>query len=55
LRQRIQAIRPDLEIEQLEINEEGLVNDLEWVLLGLETGERFWFTAHLGGARDVLA
>jgi aminoglycoside 2''-phosphotransferase len=27
--------------------------ELEWVLLGLETGERFWFTAHLGGARDV--
>ena len=22
---------------------------------GLETGEPFWFTAHLGGARDLLA
>jgi aminoglycoside 2''-phosphotransferase len=29
--------------------------ELEWVLLGLETGEMFWFTAHLGGARDVHA
>lgn len=28
--------------------------ELEWVLLGLETGETFWFTAHLGGARDIL-
>lgn len=27
--------------------------ELEWVLLGLETGESFWFTAHLGGARDI--
>jgi aminoglycoside 2''-phosphotransferase len=29
--------------------------ELEWVLLGLETGEMFWFTAHLGEARDVHA
>jgi aminoglycoside 2''-phosphotransferase len=29
--------------------------ELQWVLLGLETGEPFWFTAHLGGARDVEA
>ena len=27
--------------------------ELQWVLLGLESGENFWFTAHLGGARDV--
>jgi hypothetical protein len=27
--------------------------ELEWVLLGLETGESFWFTAHLGGPRDI--
>jgi len=27
--------------------------ELEWVLLGLETGETFWFTAHLGSARDI--
>jgi aminoglycoside 2''-phosphotransferase len=26
--------------------------ELQWVLLGLETDEQFWFTAHLGGARD---
>jgi aminoglycoside 2''-phosphotransferase len=29
--------------------------ELQWVLLGLETGEQFWFTAHLGGARDVYS
>ncbi len=27
--------------------------ELQWVLLGLETGETFWFIAHLGCARDV--
>ena len=27
--------------------------ELQWVLLGIETGEKFWFTAHIGGARDV--
>jgi aminoglycoside 2''-phosphotransferase len=27
--------------------------ELQWVLLGLETGEAFWFTAHLGGAREI--
>ncbi len=28
--------------------------EFEWVLLGLETGDKFWFTAHLGGARDIF-
>lgn len=27
--------------------------ELQWALLGLESGETFWFTAHLGNARDV--
>ena len=27
--------------------------ELEWVLNGFESGETFWFTAHLGGARDI--
>ena len=27
--------------------------ELEWVLLGFESGDSFWFTAHLGGARDI--
>jgi len=27
--------------------------ELQWVLSGLKTGEAFWFTAHLGGARDI--
>ncbi len=27
--------------------------ELEWILRGMETGEAFWFTAHLAGARDL--
>lgn len=27
--------------------------ELQWVLLGVETGEPYWFTAHLGGGRDI--
>ena len=27
--------------------------ELQWVLLGVESGEDYWFTAHLGGARDI--
>jgi aminoglycoside 2''-phosphotransferase len=27
--------------------------ELQWVLRGFESGESFWFTAHLGGARDI--
>ena len=27
--------------------------ELEWILRGLESGETFWFTAHLGSARDI--
>ena len=27
--------------------------ELEWVERGLESGQNFWFTAHLGGARDI--
>lgn len=27
--------------------------ELEWILRGMETGEAFWFTAHLAGARDI--
>jgi aminoglycoside 2''-phosphotransferase len=27
--------------------------ELEWALQGVKTGERFWFLAHIGGARDI--
>jgi len=27
--------------------------ELQWILLGVESGEKYWFTAHLGGARDL--
>jgi aminoglycoside 2''-phosphotransferase len=26
--------------------------ELQWILLGLESGEKYWFAAHLGTARD---
>lgn len=28
-------------------------SEVQWVLLGVESGEAYWFTAHLGGARDI--
>ena len=28
--------------------------ELEWILRGLESGENFWFTAHLARARDIF-
>ena len=27
--------------------------ELQWVLLGLESGEKYWYTSHLGGARNI--
>ena len=27
--------------------------ELQWVVLGLESGEDYWFASHLGGARDI--
>ncbi|MBW6466351.1 MAG: phosphotransferase [Brevefilum sp.] len=27
--------------------------ELQWVVLGIESGEHYWFTSHLGGARDI--
>lgn len=27
--------------------------ELQWVLAGIKTGETFWFTAHLGNAKDL--
>jgi aminoglycoside 2''-phosphotransferase len=27
--------------------------ELQWVLLGIETEEKYWFTAHLGSAQDI--
>jgi aminoglycoside 2''-phosphotransferase len=28
--------------------------ELQWILFGFESGDRYWFTAHIGGARDIL-
>lgn len=50
--QNIEGSYPDLQ---------GLMNrarfyaqaiELQWVLLGLESGGKYWFTSHLGNARD---
>jgi aminoglycoside 2''-phosphotransferase len=27
--------------------------EIQWVLLGVESGEKYWFTSHLGCARDI--
>lgn len=27
--------------------------ELQWALLGVESGDYYWFTAHIGGARDL--
>ena len=27
--------------------------ELQWVLMAVESGDDYWFTAHLGGARDI--
>jgi len=27
--------------------------ELQWALLGIESGDYYWFTAHIGGARDI--
>lgn len=50
---RLVAVYPGLDrlITRARFYAHGL--ELQWVLSGLETGETFWFTAHLGGARDM--
>jgi aminoglycoside 2''-phosphotransferase len=52
---KLQKSYPDLEkcLPRARFYAQGL--ELEWTLLGLETGETFWFTAHLAGARDIQA
>ncbi len=51
---KMQPVYPDLEKHLRKARFHAQSIELEWVLLGLETGENFWFTAHLGGARDIL-
>ncbi len=29
--------------------------ELQWILRGLDSGESFWFTAHIAGARDIYS
>ena len=49
----MQKVYPDLESYLPRARFYAQLLELEWVLLGFETGETFWFTAHLGGARDI--
>jgi aminoglycoside 2''-phosphotransferase len=50
---KMQTSYPNLEIYLPRARFYAQSIELQWVLLGIETGESFWFTAHLGGARDV--
>lgn len=50
---KMQTSYPNLEIYLPRARFYAQSIELQWVLLGIETGETFWFTAHLGGARDV--
>lgn len=55
-RNSVQALMPGLEIVLLpRACFYAQAIELSWCLLGLETGEAFWFTAHLGGARDICS
>ena len=44
---------PDLEKQLQRARFYAQSIELEWTLRGMESGENFWFTAHLGGARDI--
>jgi aminoglycoside 2''-phosphotransferase len=49
----MQVTYPDLECYLPRARFHAQLLELEWVLRGLESKEIFWFTAHLGGARDI--
>jgi hypothetical protein len=63
---RIRECFPELVISQVQIIDEGLVNDMEcarfwagtlelqWVLGGIRTGDLSWFMVHIESARDVM-
>jgi len=51
---KMQPSYPGLEAYLTRARFYALGLELEWVLRGLESSETFWFTAHLGGARDML-
>lgn len=50
---RMRPAYPDLEqyLPRARFYAQGL--ELEWTLRGLDSGENFWFTAHIAGARDL--
>jgi aminoglycoside 2''-phosphotransferase len=53
--QKMQTVYPGLDNYLPRARFYAQMLELEWVLRGFESGEAFWFTAHLGGARDILA
>lgn len=53
--QRMSSAYPDLKEYLPRARFYAQAIELQWVLLGLESGEPFWFTAHLGAARDDLS
>lgn len=45
---------PDLPVHLPRARYYAQALELEWILRGMESGENFWYTAHLGRARDIL-
>jgi aminoglycoside 2''-phosphotransferase len=50
---QMQAAYPELEHLMRRARFYAQAIELEWLLLGLTSGQPFWFTAHLGNARDL--
>ena len=50
---RLQRQYPELELLLKRARFYAQALELQWVLAGLKSGESFWFSAHLGGARDI--
>lgn len=51
--QKLQRKYPDLPALLTRARFYAQAIELQWVLLGVESDEYYWFTAHLGGARDI--
>jgi aminoglycoside 2''-phosphotransferase len=51
---RMQAVYPEIDIYMKRARFYAQAIELEWVLNGLNSGETFWYTAHVGNGRDLL-
>lgn len=50
---QFQAVYPEIDIYMKRARFYAQAIELEWVLNGLHSGEIFWYTAHVGNARDL--